>query len=261
MASKKKKKNSAIWKFCIIFFALGAIVMFMTDSIFGGLTYLLLLIVSICAHKTSKTKEPPVNSQKKSSQKVASKPTKRASEVEIDSIGRALENSIPNVPLQPTPIHIEEPTVSNNITEKHHVTGISHYMDNLMQLADENDIYNYSKRELIDNAWEEQRIYQYDFYIDKAELIEEPANPYDPNAIKVVLDGMHVGYIKKGSCAHIKKLIASDRIISISAKVGGGKYKYLSCEYDYEKDKDVYELERDERNYFIDIILELKETK
>ena len=27
------------------------------------------------------------------------------------------------------------------------------------------------------------------------------------------------------------------------------------------KDKDVYELERDERNYFIDIILELKETK
>ena len=260
MATKKKKNKGTIWKFCIIFFALGAVVMFIDNSIIEGFVYLLLSAISIGAYKSAKAKNiKSKNSEKRPVKKVERSPVKHSNQEDFDSISKALENNIPDRTFQPISINVDTPQTS--ITEKHHITGISHYMDNLMQLSEENYEYDYSKRELIDNMLEGERIYQYEFDISKAELIEEPSNPYDPNAIKVVLDGLHVGYIKKGSCAHIKKLLASDRIIKISAKAGGGKYKYLSCEYDFEKDKDVYELERDSANFFVDIILELKETK
>lgn len=260
MAIKKKKIKGTIWKFCIIFFALGAVVMFIDNSIMEGFVYLLLFVISIGAYKSTKAKNiKSKSSEKRPIKKVEHSPTKHSDQEDTDSISKALENSIPDKTFQPISINVDTPRTS--ITEKHHITGISHYMDNLMHLAGENYEYDYSKRELIDNMLEGERIYQYEFEISKAELIEEPTNPYDPNAVKVVLDGLHVGYIKKGSCAHIKKLLSSNRIIGISAKVGGGKYKFLSCEYDYEKDKDVYELERDSTNFFVDIILELKETK
>lgn len=44
-------------------------------------------------------------------------------------------------------------------------------------------------------------------------MIEEPDNPEDPNAIKVVMDGEPIGYIKAGSCARVKKLIREERIV------------------------------------------------
>lgn len=127
---------------------------------------------------------------------------------------------------------------------------MSHRIENIMALAVENDEYSLTKRELIDQGMEQQRVWEYEFYPKKAELVPEPDNPHDPNAIKVVVDGQHVGYIKAGSCAHLLKCLKEGRIGKMDVKMGGGKYKYISVDYN-ENGKEVYTLEKDELPFYV----------
>lgn len=106
------------------------------------------------------------------------------------------------------------------------LAGVRHYEDNIMTLLCENPDYRLSKRDLLD-LYVYQAVPQ---YIPKAKLNvvleEEPTNQYDPNAIKVLMNGVHVGYIKHGSCAHVKNVIAAG-IKDITVKemsIGGRKY-------------------------------------
>ena len=49
------------------------------------------------------------------------------------------------------------------------------------------------------------------------ELIEDPENKHDPNAIKVVVDGKHIGYVPKEKTAKVRKFLS--KIYEISAEV------------------------------------------
>lgn len=153
---------------------------------------------------------------------------------------------------------INEPENSHK-TEKFHVTGTSHYQNNIESLGTENYAFELSKKELIEEGYEDDKIYSYNFYPSNVELIEEPDNPYDPNAIKVVIDDVLVGYIKKGSCSHIKKLLHSGKIKKIDADIYGGKYKMLYSEFDDEKDKEVYYIEKDKSDYYVTIEISIEE--
>ncbi|MFQ7609711.1 HIRAN domain-containing protein [Blautia marasmi] len=57
---------------------------------------------------------------------------------------------------------------------------------------------------------------------DTVELMPEPNNIYDHNAIKVVVDGYHIGYIKSGNCSHVSQLIEDNRIHHLSATIYRG---------------------------------------
>ena len=138
------------------------------------------------------------------------------------------------------------------------VAGTSFRSNAIASLGEENDDYGASKRDLIDEDMIDEEIYQYRFHPQKVELVPEPGNEFDPNAVKVIVDGVHVGYIKKGACTHIKNLLAEDRILNINCKIGAGKFKIITEDYDPEKDKDVYTLERDEREYWVE--LKIKES-
>lgn len=142
--------------------------------------------------------------------------------------------------------------------ENHRVAGITHYENEVLSLSLENDDYDCTKKDLIEFGMTDERIYQYVFPVSEVELIEEPDNEHDPNAIKVLVNGKQIGYIKSGSCGHVKKLIKEDKIEDVKAFIGGGKYKYLAEDYDYEKDKAVYNLEKGSTNYFCEITLILK---
>lgn len=148
-------------------------------------------------------------------------------------------------------------------SEKHKIAGTSYRINDILTLAVENDDYLLSKKDMINDFLYDKKIYQYEFFIHKTELIPEPDNPYDPNAIKVIMDGVHVGYIKKGSCAHVKNLMNSGTILSIKGSIYGGKYKYLAKTvelYGDEKPSD-FELEKDETEYgaLIEIITKQEE--
>lgn len=131
------------------------------------------------------------------------------------------------------------------------VAGVSHCSENIMNMALENEDYFKTKRGLIDGGLVGERVWKYEFFPDDVELVPEPENPADPNAIKVIVDGEHVGYIKSGSCAHIHKLLKEGSIADIDCAIGGGPYKYVSEEYDNEKDKEVYDLEKGETQLFV----------
>ena len=128
------------------------------------------------------------------------------------------------------------------------VTGVSHYVKNIMSLGFKNDDFKLSKKDMIDEGLE-GRIYEYDFFPGKVELIPEPDNKYDPNAVKVVVDNILVGYIKAGSCKHILNIINGNRIEKIDCTIGGGKYKYLG--YDYDDDK--YYLDKGESSLYVEL--------
>ena len=67
-------------------------------------------------------------------------------------------------------------------------------------------------------------------------------------AIQVFVDDVHIGDIKKGSTARVKKLIESGNIRDVETEVSGGKYKILksykrvgySEEYELDKLEDAF---------------------
>lgn len=130
------------------------------------------------------------------------------------------------------------------------VTGMQYRMENLMSLASENPDYSSTKRELIQDGLIGERVWKYDFYAKWAGVVPEPDNPYDPNAIKVVLEGVHVGYIKAGSCAHLLKVLRENRIGRIAFEVAGGPYKWIGEDIN-EDGKEVYTLERGDVPYYV----------
>lgn len=116
-------------------------------------------------------------------------------------------------------------STSSSKAKKHKVAGVAHYKENILSFAQSNAQYSLSKKEMIANDF--GTVYEYSFRTGKTELIPEPTNQYDSNAIKVMIDGKHVGYIKKGSCKHIINLLNQNQIERIESKISGGKFKCL----------------------------------
>lgn len=168
-------------------------------------------------------------------------------------------------PIQPikhtapiAPASVKTPPQAPTNEEHHKVTGLSFREDAIAELQCENGDYSCSKRELVDMGMIGERIYKYDFYPVKTELIPEPDNEVDPNAIKVVVDGEHIGYIKKGSCAHIRKLLNSGSIEKIDVEIGGGPYKFITAEDWDENGGDVYTIEKGTTQYFAELTITKK---
>lgn len=159
-----------------------------------------------------------------------------------------------------TPVQksVSRPSTPPQKTERHRVAGTSYRTDAIKSLGTENPIYELTKRDLIDLDATDESIYEYEFPIFDAELIEEPDNEVDPNAIKVVLNGVHVGYIKAGSCNRVKKRMREDRIKRVTATISGGRYKYVSTYYD-DDGEERYTFDKGERFFSITLTLYLKD--
>lgn len=132
--------------------------------------------------------------------------------------------------------------------ERHKVAGTSYHLDAIMELAEDNPDYDMTQREIIDAGMEEERIYQYTFPDSPVELVDDPGNEQDPNAIKVLVAGQHIGYIKRGSTGRIHKLQRSGRVLGITAEIYGGKYKVVICDDD-DDGAERYDLIKDETGY------------
>ena len=70
--------------------------------------------------------------------------------------------------------------------------------------------------------------YKYSFNITSVDLVPEPNNPHDPNAIKVMMNGAHVGYITAQGTARVKEYLESGNIESITGKITGGPVRYTT---------------------------------
>lgn len=142
-------------------------------------------------------------------------------------------------------------------TVSHTVAGTSYRQEVIQAMGVKNPDYALNKRQLVKKYPQGKTVSEYLFLPRKAELIPEPENPHDPKAIKVIIDGQHVGYIKAGSCAHIHRLLQENRIQKIKPKIVGGNYKELHPWAENAQKSEDYELEK-ESAYF-GVLLDITE--
>ena len=131
--------------------------------------------------------------------------------------------------------------------ENFHLAGLAHYADAIDRLASENYTYDCTKRDLVDLYEDDDwtRIWEFEYPSKPVELVPEPENEFDKNAVKVILAGEHIGYIKKASCSRVKNLLNSGTVTGLRVELTNGRYKDLSAEEadDY-SGKTVYTLSR-----------------
>lgn len=167
----------------------------------------------------------------------------------------------PPTPQPVTPPPAPKPQPETKV-EKHRVAGITFHLDAIKAMGRENFDYDRSKRELIDDCLTGERIYRTDYFANVTTLEPEPDNPEDPKAIKVVVDGVHIGYIKAGSCAHIHKVMREGRLESVKCEIKGGPYKILLEDYDADDlGEPTYTLERDTAPMYAELYITVKTTK
>ena len=145
-----------------------------------------------------------------------------------------------------------EPVKNDKKAVRHSVAGTSFHQDAILAMGKKNPDFTFTKRDLFKRGLEEP-VYEYTFSPKKAELVPEPENPHDPKAIKVLVDDVHVGYIKAGSCAHFHKLIREDRIEKITPSVFGGKFKHLCTGDANAKRIEDYDLEVGESQFSVSL--------
>lgn len=224
--------------FSIVYAVLGVL---KKDGIVSDIAAILAVVLSIafglaCALAKPKEKAAAPQEQK---QEATGEAAQAEAPAQVEEPGQAEEQPATAVPAV--------------MKKTYKVAGVTHYEKNIMHFAEENEVYSYTKKELVD-SWtglDEEKIWKYEFSTPTIELVPEPDNAYDPNAIKVMADGLHVGYIKAEDCAHLLKCIREQRISRISCWIGGGPYKLLMEDYDIDKDKQVFTLERDKINLFV----------
>lgn len=129
------------------------------------------------------------------------------------------------------------------------VKGVFAHEDEIFhEMMIKNPEYGYTKSELIDCGAVDMNTYE---WIPRdgmeLELIPEPDNKYDSNAVKVVVGGHHIGYIPKEKCLEVLELLSNGRIEKMRYDLVGGKYKRVDEDYDFEKDKSTYTLEEGKR--------------
>ena len=118
------------------------------------------------------------------------------------------------------------------------VAGTYYRKDNIASILNTNRLYNSGDDIFIEKAKENKRIYKYNRRKTNAVLVPEPTNEHDHNAIKVVIDNVHVGYIPADQCIEIKKIMS--KISNIIAEIYGGDYKYHSCNSVYKCEGSFY---------------------
>lgn len=140
--------------------------------------------------------------------------------------------------------------------EKFQVAGVSHHVDDIMKnLVYENDGYSLSARELADTYSPYERVFEYSFDDCNASLVPEPTCEYDPNAVRVEVKGILIGYVKRGSCSHVKNLLNSPDFDHIKVEMGGGKYKRY-----YESDEKIV-IEKDSCGFFADLYIYTRQAE
>lgn len=117
----------------------------------------------------------------------------------------------------------EEPVQPVSTSFAFNVSGVSYRMDNVIKLATPMKKWDMTNEQLM-QKYPRKKIYRYFFITEPVQLVPEPTNPHDPNAIMVLINNIHVGYVPKEYCDRVKKMPVT---ASLSAKISGGEYKIV----------------------------------
>lgn len=105
--------------------------------------------------------------------------------------------------------------------EKFVVAGTYYHMAAIQRLAVANPEWRKSGKTLAAEGRAMEEIPHYLYKNSPVELVPEPKNPHDKNAIKVMIAGEHVGYISRDENVHVGSLLQSKRITGVTAEISG----------------------------------------
>lgn len=127
-----------------------------------------------------------------------------------------------------TKINSQKPKqiVINNNTLRIDVVGEHYRKNDIASVLSGNRLYGIPDTEFLQKIEEQKNIYRFKYREAEAQLIPEPTNQHDGNAIKVLVDNIHVGYIPSERCLEVKNKLK--QIKSVNAHIHGGDYKYHS---------------------------------
>lgn len=112
-------------------------------------------------------------------------------------------------------------------TEDFRVAGVNYYQGNVEKLACCNPEWKDKNATIVNNGNSGKKIYRYNYINKPVKLLEEPTNPHDKDAIRVVIAGELVGYIPRENCPHVKEILGRHEIKYISSFIYGGQYKVI----------------------------------
>lgn len=133
---------------------------------------------------------------------------------------------------------IDERTIYDVVLK---VKGISYrqeaFSDLCQELVKESDdvpYLGYTSKEIKEELIFSDRFYKYSpFELLDVDFVPEVDNQFDPNAVKIVVRGYHLGYVTKSKSRKVLRLTtdSNNEIVKI-AKIYGGDYKDIDPESD-----------------------------
>lgn len=139
---------------------------------------------------------------------------------------------VPKVVKTPKPNHIYFNVVgisAKNDVGKDIQTLIKDFVKEEIEMENVDTYEGLTNKEILSDDLE---VYEVDIYGDyEIELVPEPENPYDLNAIKVIHDEIgHIGYVPRDMTSKVSEAIENDAVLEW--KLVGGKIKYADLETD-----------------------------
>lgn len=126
-------------------------------------------------------------------------------------------------------------TVNSIQEETFELPGTYYHKASIAKVANINPDWRKTCKTLINEEKDNKKIYRFMKTTKKAELVQEPDNPHDKNAVMVLVDGEKVGYISAEENLHVIELMKSNAIKGVSATITGGSYKIVYSEDEMEK--------------------------
>ncbi len=156
-------------------------------------------------------------------------------EYEIEELNKLLAVRIENrIKSQ----EIDERTIYDVVLK---VKGISYHQEafsdlcqGLIQESDDVPYLGYTSKEIKEELIFSDRFYKYSpFELSDVDFVPELDNQFDPNAVKIVVRGYHLGYVSKSKNRKVLRLTtdSNNEVIKI-AKIYGGDYKDIDPESD-----------------------------
>lgn len=134
------------------------------------------------------------------------------------------------IPVIKDPDPKPQPAPSAWDSYKFRVAGTYYREKDIYEIMDENDDYHLGKKAIIEADLVGDMIYKYEIADLDADLIAEPDNPHDPNAIRVVVNDILIGYVPKEKTSKVKTLLESGTVLDVICNIYGGPYKVLEDE-------------------------------
>ena len=117
-------------------------------------------------------------------------------------------------------------------TEMIQVTGMSSFLDQINELAEHNQAFDLTVRECCEAGLVGERIYEQLFSCQDVRLEPVPRedSAFEPCRIRVMADGLQIGWVKPSACSLIKTWLDENVIRSLSVSLQGGPYRLIQPE-------------------------------